>query len=93
MRRLAVTVIALLTLGAAGCSSEPSYQEVVKQCAAALQEQQEDGKTGKPAECEGVKEDDYTALSVSAAIDGLGWTNSNGDFDEDKMLDSVTETP
>ncbi|MEU1408863.1 hypothetical protein ABZ471_42495 [Streptomyces sp. NPDC005728] len=91
--RTTVTAAVLLALTVGGCSSKPSYQEVVKQCTAALKEKHKGGETKKPAECHDVKDDDYTALVAAQAVDDLGWTDSNGDFDENKMLDSATEQP
>lgn len=69
MRRTAVLLVCLCAL--AGCSSGPSYDEVVKDCVAALKARP-DGDTGKPTACDGVKEDDYTALVLSQAIQDSG---------------------
>lgn len=95
MGRTTTATIALVgsCLALAGCSSGPSYNETVKQCSAALEAQYKAGGKGKPADCKGVKPDDYDALLANAVMGHLGWTDSNGDFDENKMLDSVTETP
>ncbi|MFJ3289973.1 hypothetical protein ACIPMW_32395 [Streptomyces sp. NPDC086669] len=41
----------------------------------------------RPTECEGLSDDDYTTLVTAKAIDGLGWTDENGEFDKTKMLD------
>jgi hypothetical protein len=74
--------------------SQPSYDDIVKGCAKALVAQSKAGKRGKPDACREVKEDDYTALSMSQAINGLGWTDENGDFDENKMIeDTLNDTP
>lgn len=94
MRHTTTALLAtvLLCAGAAvGCSSEPSYEEVTKQCAEALKEQYEADGKGKPDACEDVKEDDYTALVASAAMGDLGWTDDEGNFDEDKMLEDATQ--
>lgn len=93
-RRTTITaLLATACLALAGCSSGPSYKETVKECQAALVAQYKTDGHGKPSECDGVKKDDYDTLVLDAAMGDLGWTNSNGDFDENKMLDSVTETP
>ena len=91
MRR--TILLAACLLAVAGCSSGPSYEETVKKCTAALAAQYKADGKGKPSECDGVKKDDYDALVLDAAMGDLGWTDENGDFDENKMLDSVTETP
>ena len=90
-RTILLAVVCLLALS--GCSSGPSYEETVKGCQAALAAQYKADGKGKPGECKGVKKDDYDALVLDAAMGDLGWTDENGDFDENKMLDSVTETP
>ncbi|MGV9239497.1 hypothetical protein [Streptomyces nigra] len=41
----------------------------------------------RPEECEGLSEDDYTVLVTAKAIDGLGWTDEDGEFDKTRMLD------
>ncbi len=93
MRHTTILLAATLLLAGAavGCSSEPSYEEVTKQCAAALAKQYKADGEGRPDQCEGVKEDDYTALVASAAMGDLGWTDDAGNFDEDKMLEDATQ--
>lgn len=70
--------------------SPPSYDDVVKGCEKALTAQMKAGGTGKPSACKGVKSDDYTAIAAGVAMGHLGWLDDNGDFDENKMLDSQT---
>jgi hypothetical protein len=36
-----------------------------------------------------VKKDDYDTLVFGSAIDGLGWTDKDGNFDVNKMLEST----
>ena len=93
MRYTAITLLAVSILGLAGCSSGPSYNETVKNCEAALDAQYKAGGHGKPKDCKGVKPDDYDVLVGNAALGHLGWTDSDGNFDENKMLDSATEPP
>lgn len=76
----------LLTLTSCG----QSYEETVAHCAQALKDRPE-GDKGKPEECEEVKEDDYTAMVANQAIDDLGWTDEDGNFDKNKMLEDTLE--
>ena len=94
-RRILAVLLTVTTVaaGGVGCTSEPSYDDIVKACAKALKAQYEAGGEGKPDDCKSVKEDDYTALVASAAMDHLGWTDENGNFDEDKMLNGATSEP
>jgi hypothetical protein len=60
----------------------------------ALAEQSKAGKKSKPDACEDVKKDDYGALVVSNAINDLGWTDDEGNFDKNKMLeDGLNDRP
>jgi hypothetical protein len=92
-RTTAALLTVLLATGAAACSSKPSYDDVVKGCQKALADQAKAGGKGKPSACGGVKKDDYDALVMSNAIDGLGWTDKDGNFDENKMLNDATSQP
>jgi hypothetical protein len=96
MRRR-TAIISTTALAVAGAAtglgvwlSQPSYDDVVKGCEKALTAQAKAGGTGKPGACKGVKSDDYAALALHQAMGGLGWLDDNGDFDENKMLDSET---
>ncbi|MFE2324629.1 hypothetical protein ACFXD5_12040 [Streptomyces sp. NPDC059385] len=84
--RTAATLL-LAAFLAAGCSSQPTYDESVQQCVKALKARHLDDKA-KPKVCEPLKEDDYTLLVASQAMDGLGWTDKDGKFDRNKMLQS-----
>ncbi|MFF9787156.1 hypothetical protein [Streptomyces nigrescens] len=88
--RTVITAAALLAglVGVTGCAQ--SYEELTEDCLTALKARP-DGDKSKPAECEGVKRKDYVTLVMSVAIDDLGWTGEDGKFDENKMLDSLTE--
>ncbi|MFE5853554.1 hypothetical protein ACFQ61_10120 [Streptomyces sp. NPDC056500] len=89
-RTITVAITAtLLALGLAGCGQ--SYEDTVNDCHAALKDRSE-SETGKPDECADVKEDDYTALVIGVAVDRNGWTNEDGDFDMNKLLED-TEQP
>lgn len=80
-RATAATITALLL--ATGCGQ--SYDDIVKSCHKALVERPA-SETGKPAACKDVKEEDYTVIAASAAIERLGWTDANGKFSQEKML-------
>ena len=47
-----------------------------------------DGKS-RPEACEPLSEDDYTVLLMAKAIDGLGWTDKDGEFDKLKMVEGL----
>lgn len=62
----------LLLAGAGGCSDdEPSYEEQVEQCTQALKDRAP-GVKGKPADCEGLTEEDYGALLGSQILEDEG---------------------
>ncbi|MFJ8995583.1 hypothetical protein ACIRQH_34910 [Streptomyces sp. NPDC102279] len=67
----AVIAAALAIGGGAYWISRPSYDDIVKDCQKALIAQTKAGGKGKPSACEDVKDDDYTALVMSNAIDGM----------------------
>jgi hypothetical protein len=71
--------------------SQPSYNDVVKDCQTALAAQMEAGGEGRPSECRDVKEDDYSAILMNQIMDDNGWLDGNGDFDKNKWLDDVTD--
>lgn len=47
------------------------YSETLSKCKTALAAQTKAGVKGKPSACEDVKEDDYSEIIVSNAIDGM----------------------
>ena len=65
------------------------YQGPAKDAADALEEKTEEGGKSRPEACEPLPEDDYTVLLMAKAIDGLGWTDEDGQFDKLKMADGV----
>lgn len=87
MRATATTALAAaLLLAGAGCSDEPSYEEIAEQCVTALKDRAP-GVKDKPSECDGLTEDDYSALILDGTLEDLGWTDEDGNFDEQKMLE------
>ena len=90
MRHTAAALLACLLLagGAIGCSK--SYDQIGEECVAALKERPK-GDKAKPEACEGLKDKDYQALLMSQTIDDLGWTDDEGNFDENKMLEDALE--
>lgn len=86
----ALTTAAAIT-GATIWLTQPSYDDIVKSCTDALTQQYKDNGKGRPDACNDVKDDDYNALVVNAAMGDLGWLNDDGDFDKNKMLDDVTQ--
>jgi len=93
MHRTTLLLACLLLAGAtAGCSSEKSYDETVKDCTAALAKRA-DGDKAKPSACEGVKADDYTALLMSQVMDDNGWVDETGGVDMGKILEDSTSQP
>lgn len=65
------------------------YQSVAKDAADTLDAKTREGGKDRPEECEPLSEDDYTVLSMAKAIDGLGWTDKEGQFDKLKMVESL----
>ncbi|MBO7940964.1 hypothetical protein [Streptomyces antibioticus] len=91
--RATVLLACLLLAGAAvGCSTEKSYDDIVADCTQALKDRA-DGDKAKPTDCEGVKDEDYTALLMSQVLDDNGWTDENGDVDMGEILEDSTTTP
>ena len=93
MHRTTLLLAVLLLAGAtAGCSSDKSYDETVKDCTAALAKRA-DGDKAKPDACKDVKDDDYTALLMSQVLDDNGWVDETGGVDMGKILDDTTSQP
>ncbi|MET9895013.1 hypothetical protein ABZZ47_33340 [Streptomyces sp. NPDC006465] len=65
------------------------YQGVASDAFDAVEQKTRDGEKNKPDACETLNEDDYTALLAAKAIDGLGWTGKDGQFDKLKMVENL----
>lgn len=65
------------------------YEGPAKDAADALEAKTKEGGKSRPEACEPLSEDDYTVLLMAKAIDGLGWTDEDGQFDKLKMADGV----
>ncbi|MYR45073.1 hypothetical protein [Streptomyces sp. SID5910] len=88
----AVSVLGLIT-GLFVWLSQPSYDDIVKDCATAL-DKRADGSNTVPNACEDVKEEDYDTLRMAEIIDDLGWVDDEGNVDKNKMLeDALNGTP
>lgn len=74
-RTILIIATAALVVAAAGLTvwllTRPTYAETLKACEKALAVQTKAGVKGKPSACEDVKEDDYSEIIVSNAIDGM----------------------
>ena len=92
MHRTTILLATCLLLAGAAVGCSKSYDEIVNDCVAALADRTE-GDTAKPDACEDVKDDDYTALTVSQMLDDNGWVDENGDVDMGKILEDADETP
>lgn len=92
MRRITILLATCLLLAGAAVGCSKSYDETVNDCVAALKERAE-GDDAKPDACEGVKEDDYTALTLSQMLDDNEWVDEDGDVDMGKILEDASETP
>ncbi|MEV0115862.1 hypothetical protein AB0H77_21875 [Streptomyces sp. NPDC050844] len=64
------------------------YESVAKDAADTLERKTKEGG-GRPEECEPLSKDEYTSLHMAKAIDGLGWTDKDGEFDKLKMVESL----
>jgi hypothetical protein len=96
-RKLTITigaaVLAVVVTVTVWLATRTSYDDVVKGCQKALAAQYKADGKGKPAACKDVKKGDYDALVLQAAMGHLGWTDKDGNFDENKMLDDATDQP
>ncbi|APY88184.1 hypothetical protein DCW30_05805 [Streptomyces alfalfae] len=66
------------------------HASLAKDAADAVEKKSKKGQS-RPEACEPLAEDDYKALLMAKAIDGLGWTDKDGKFDKNKMLDGISK--
>jgi hypothetical protein len=100
MQRRIIAIISATAVAVAGAItglvvwlSQPSYDDIARACVKALKVRPE-GDKAKPKACNGLKEDDYQTLLMAQVIDDLGWTDDEGNFDKNKMLDdTLNDTP
>ncbi|MFB6772413.1 hypothetical protein [Streptomyces sp. NPDC056337] len=100
MKRRTIAVIVAAAVVVAGAVtglvlwlSQPSYDEIADNCLTALKERPE-GVKAKPEACDGLTKEDYDALALSQVLGDLGWTDEEGRFDKNRMLeDTLNETP
>lgn len=88
MLAAAVVAVAAGITGLVIWLAQPSYDDIAENCVAALKERAE-GDTAKPEVCEGLAEDDYDALLLSHIMGDLGWTDEEGRFDKNRMLEDT----
>lgn len=65
------------------------YASVAKDAFDAAEKKTKEGGESRPEACEPLSDDDYTALLMAKAIDGLGWTGEGGEFDKLKMVEGL----
>ncbi|MGW2082135.1 hypothetical protein ACWCOW_35345 [Streptomyces sp. NPDC001939] len=61
------------------------YTDASKQAFDTMAAKAKEGGKGRPKACGSLSENDYTALQMAKAIDALGWTDKDGQFDKLKM--------
>lgn len=89
MRRatIALSAAAVLATGSIVVwAIQPSYDDIVEDCIAALEGQSE-GETARPSACEDVKDEDYTTIRMGQILEGEGWFNEDGSVNREKLLD------
>lgn len=64
------------------------YESAANNAFDALDKKAKEGGTSRPEACKPLSEDDYTALLMAKALDGLGWTDKDGQFDKLKMVEN-----
>jgi hypothetical protein len=67
------------------------YEGVAKDAVDTLEEKTKAGGKGRPEACGPLSEDNYTVLLMAKAINGLGWTDKDGQFDKLKMVDGLPD--
>ncbi|MFI6854500.1 hypothetical protein [Streptomyces sp. NPDC050416] len=65
------------------------YEGVARDALDTVEKKTKEGGKDRPEACEPLSKDDYTALLTAKAIDGLGWTDNDGQFDKLKMVESL----
>lgn len=65
------------------------YEGAAKNALDTVEQKTKEGGKSRPEACEPLSGDDYTALLTAKAIDGLGWTDKDGQFDKLKMVESL----
>lgn len=67
------------------------YESVAKDAYDTVEKKTQEGGKGRPEACEALSGDDYTVLLMAKAIDGLGWTDRDGQFDKLKMAKDLSD--
>jgi len=67
------------------------YSAASKEAFDAVEQKAKEGGKSRPEGCGPLSEDDYTVLLMAKALDGLGWTDEDGQFDKLKMADGLSD--
>ncbi|MFE2710590.1 hypothetical protein ACFXKI_01015 [Streptomyces mirabilis] len=65
------------------------YESAANDAFAKLDKKAKEGGKSRPEACKSLSEGDYTALQMATAMNGLGWTDKDGQFDKLKMVDGL----
>ncbi|MEE1832300.1 hypothetical protein [Streptomyces sp. SP17KL33] len=65
------------------------YEGVAKEAFDTMEKKTKEGGEDRPEACEPLSGDDYTTLLTATAVDGLGWMNTDNQFDKLKMMESL----
>ncbi|MFE8961755.1 hypothetical protein [Streptomyces iakyrus] len=90
-KRTKTIVISAAAVAAAGIGgivfwlTQPTYDDIVKDCIHAIEEQVE-GDKSKPDACQDVKDDDYTLIRMHTVLKKDGWFNEDGGVNRDKLI-------
>lgn len=86
-RTLATVALAAALPLLAACGD--SYEDKTTACITAVKERTDPDGT-RPAACDGISDEDYATIVFGNAIDDLGWTDDEGRFDKNKMIEETT---
>jgi hypothetical protein len=65
------------------------HQSVADHAFDTLGNKAKEGGEDRPKSCKPLSEDDYTALQMATALNGLGWTDKDGQFDKLQMVGNL----
>ncbi|MEU3743517.1 hypothetical protein AB0E78_41550 [Streptomyces sp. NPDC032198] len=79
------TLAGMVRSGYAGVAKDAS--DAVEKKAKEVERDAKEAGERRPEACEPLLKVDYTALLMARTIGGLGWTDGDGEFDKNKMLE------